>query len=150
MTEIEITSPARAFIGIGLVVLAADGELSQEEANSVFDSLQSLDIFAGRAGFGARHFMGEMMALSHSFFVESRGVPPDENALAFSETTVDRIIAAARDVLSPELRERAIPWAVELAFSDGFDAREGDMLYRVAQGLGVDERVVERAVEAQG
>jgi hypothetical protein len=149
MTHFEITSPARAFVGIGLVVLAADGELSQEEANSVFDSLQSLDIFAGRAGFGARHFIGELMVLSHSFLVESRGVPPDEDALAFSEEMVDGIISAAGEVLDPELRERAIPWAVELAFADGFDAREGEMLYRVAQGLGLDADVVDRAVAAQ-
>ena len=51
---VEIKSPAEAFAGVGLIVLAADGDLSDKEARTVFDSMMSLEILAGDAGLTAR------------------------------------------------------------------------------------------------
>jgi tellurite resistance protein len=60
---VEIKSPAEAFVGVGLIVLAADGELSDKEARTVFDSLMSLGILVGDAGMTARRFLGQMIGL---------------------------------------------------------------------------------------
>ena len=53
-------SPVEAFVAIGLIVLAADGELSEAEAMLVYESMMSLDLFGGEAGLVARRALGEL------------------------------------------------------------------------------------------
>ena len=59
---IQCNSPAEAFVAVGLVVLAADGRINAQEAQRVFESMQDLPVFEGRAGFAARTFLAQLMA----------------------------------------------------------------------------------------
>ena len=143
--SIAIDHPAEAFVGVGLLVLAADGELSDEEAATVFDSMMSLEIFEGDAGFAARYFLGQMMEVSRSYLELNRGALP-EGTLAFEPSVIDDVIVAVAAVLAPPLRERALSWAIDLAFADGFHEHERAMIDRLAQDLAVDRQVIDRAL----
>ncbi|MGD1994367.1 MAG: TerB family tellurite resistance protein [Anaerolineae bacterium] len=145
--SIAIDRPAEAFIGVGLLVLAADGQLSDEEAAEVFDSMMSPGIFAGDAGFAARRFLGQMMEVSRSYLELNQGSLP-EDALAFEPAVVDDVMAAIAAVLDPQLREMALTWAIDLAFADGFDERERAMIDRLARHLAVERRTIDRAIAA--
>jgi hypothetical protein len=145
--SIAIDRPAEAFVGVGLLVLAADGELSDEEVATVFDSMMSLQIFEGDAGFAARHFLGQMMEVSRSYLELNQGALP-EGALGFEPAVVDDLTTAIALVLDPPLRETALSWAIDLAFADGFHEQERAMINRLAQDLAVDQKVVNRAITA--
>lgn len=145
--SITIERPAEAFVGVGLIVLAADGELSDQEAATVFDSMMSLEIFEGDAGFAARRFLGRMMEVSRSYLELNQGALP-EDALAFEPSVIDDVIAAVAGGLDSPLREMALTWAVDLAFADGLHKRERAMINRLARDLAVDQKVVNRAITA--
>lgn len=146
---IAIDRPAEAFVGVGLLVLAADGELSDEEAATVFDSMISLEIFEGDAGFTARRFLGQMMEVSRSYLELNQGALP-EGALAFEPAVVDDVIANVAAVLDPPLREKALGWAIDLALADGFHEQERAMIDRLAHDLAVERQVIDRAISAAG
>jgi tellurite resistance protein len=144
---IAIDRPAEAFVGVGLLVLAADSQLSDEEAATIFDSMMSLEIFEGDAGHAARRFLGRMMEVSRSYLELNQGDLP-KGALAFEPAVVDDVTTAVAAVLDPPLRETALTWAIDLAFADGFHERERAMIDRLARELDVDHRAIDRAIAA--
>ena len=136
--EVNINTTAEAFLAIGLIVLAADGKLSGSEALAVCDSMMTLDIFNGQAGFTARRFLGEIMQHSRTF-LETRSELKNPDRLVLEDKMIADLINASKSLLTLKMRQAALHWAVNLAYADGYDEREGESLFQLAEALDVDE-----------
>ena len=146
---IQYNSPAEAFAAVGLVALAADGRISVQEAQHVFEGMQDLPVFEGQAGFLARRLLAGLLAQGStppSASGESRTLPEDDT-LVLDQRTMDEVIHAAREALDAPSREQALRWAVDLAFADELAPQESQALYRLADGLGVARAVIDSALQ---
>ena len=47
------------------------------------------------------------------------------------------------------MRQAALHWAVNLAYADGYDEREGESLFQLAEALDVDESKLKTWLQAK-
>lgn len=132
--------PAEVFIAIMAATIAADDHYSVDEMRAVWYEIEGMAIFEG-------HDYRDLESRTFKFFKKD---PADPNA--FEPQDIDLIVASARQMLSPDLKERAYKMALKLAHADrnleGYvkeiDEREQALLDRWREGLEIDDAVARR------
>lgn len=123
-TNVKLTE-REAFVAISLMIAGADGSLGEEEINTASLGLVRMKMFAGNP-------------------------PPLERVYhtVVKRNSAGPIIEAAKNALSPELRETAFAFATDIALSDGYlDVTEKDHLTQLYQGLEIPEELAGKIIE---
>ena len=110
-----------AFASFSLAAIAADGMITEEEANGLIVSLIRMKMFRG-------YNSNQMGALLNKLIgiVRKQGI--------------DVLIAMAKDALPEDMRETAFAVSTDLALADGEIAQqEKDILTKFQQVLGIPE-----------
>ncbi len=121
-------SQAEAFTGIALIAVASDGNLSQKQANDIYQALSNLKALNS-------HSKDDMQ----SMFDDLSGIIRHEG--------VNSLFDAAKDSLSEELREAAFAIATDLVLADGILAEEQDFLTELYQALRIRSEIGQKIIE---
>ncbi|MGB3758283.1 MAG: tellurite resistance TerB family protein [Rivularia sp. (in: cyanobacteria)] len=121
-------SQEEAFAGIALIAVASDGNLSQKQANDIYQVLSNLKALNS-------HSKDDMQ----SMFDELSGIIRHEG--------VNSLFDAAKDSLSEELREAAFAIATDLVLADGILAEEEDFLTELYQALRIRSETGQKIIE---
>jgi tellurite resistance protein len=110
-----------AFAGVALAAIAADGVITQEEANGLIVSLVRMKTFAGYNDKMFINLLNKLVAI-----IQKQGL--------------DALISQSKEGLDPNMRETAFAVACDLSLADGeLAAQEKDILTKLQVGLGLSE-----------
>ncbi len=110
-----------SFAGVALTAVAADGVITQEEANGLIVSLIRMKTFAG---YNDKMFINMLNKLIN--IIQKQGL--------------DALVTMSKEGLDPAMRETAFAVACDLALADGeLAAQEKDILTKLQVGLGLPE-----------
>lgn len=132
--------PAEVFIAVMAATIAADDKYSVDEMRAVWYEIENMEIFEG-------HDYRDLESRIFKFFKKDPADPK-----AFEPQEIDLIVASARRMLSPDLKESAYRMALKLARADrnleGYvkeiDEREQALLDRWREGLEIADAVARR------
>jgi len=114
-------SKEESFVSIALAAVAADGIITQEEANGLIVGMMRMKMFRGYSS----NQMGAVLNKCVNI-VQKQGV--------------DALINLAKDSLAEDMRETAFAVATDLALADGEIAQEEkNILTKIQQALAVPE-----------
>jgi tellurite resistance protein len=110
-----------AFAAVSLAAVAADGEITEEEARGLITSLLRMKLY--------EKFNDKQMS---AMFNKLVGV--------IKRQGVDALVTSSKEVLPADLRETAFAVAADLTLADGVLAKgEKDILTKIQESLGVPE-----------
>ncbi len=144
-----LADPAEAFIALMAAVIASDEKYSVDEIRTVWHQVEGLEIFRDK----------DYKDLESKIFKRFDRDPA--SPAPFDDRQIEAILASARQLLGPELRESAFAMAARLAHADktlqGYvetiDPREQRLLDRIREGLEIRlpaaERVLKEIAEAR-
>ncbi|MEA5592907.1 tellurite resistance TerB family protein [Rivularia sp. UHCC 0363] len=121
-------SPAEAFTAIVLIAVASDGNLSQTQAQEIYQALSHLKLLKS-------YSQDEML----SMFDILLGIIRHEG--------VNDLFDSAKDSLSEDLREAAFAVATDLILTDGILVEEEDFLKELYQALRIQGEVGQKIIE---
>ncbi|NJL79204.1 MAG: tellurite resistance TerB family protein [Richelia sp. SM2_1_7] len=121
-------NPAEAFTAIALIAVASDGNLSQRQADEIYQALSHLKLFKS-------YSKDEMV----SMFNILSGIIRHEG--------VNDLFDSAKDSMPEDLREAAFAIATDLVLADGILAEEEDFLKELYQALRIQSEVGEKIIE---
>jgi len=134
---IKFETPAETFMAIAIAVRVADGRYSLEEMKEVWLRIRKMDVFKGYS-----------FTDLHSKIFEAFSKDPTVQFPVFSKDEIDSMIAAAKEELSPELRETAFRMAVKLAYVDGLHEKEQVLIDQLQHGLEIDSEIAEKIIKS--
>lgn len=118
-----------AFAAVSLAAVAADGEITEEEARGLITSLLRMKLY--------EKFNDKQMS---AMFNKLVGV--------IKRQGVDALVTSSKDILPTELRETAFAVAADLTLADGVLAKgEKDILTKIQESLGVPEDKAANIIE---
>ncbi|QLH74003.1 MAG: tellurite resistance TerB family protein [Methanomassiliicoccales archaeon] len=118
-----------AFAGVALAAIAADGVITQEEANQMIVSMFRMKLYEGM---NDRKF-NEILT-------------NDVNVL--KKEGLDALLAKAKEALPSDLRETAFAVATDLALADGKIAnQEKEILEKIAKAMEIPEEKAVNIIE---
>lgn len=127
--DAEKLEKEEAFAAISLAIIAADGYISDEEA-------QSLAIDLAKRKFFDKYTAKQM----NSIFQKLVKIIKNDG--------VEALVEKSRDSLPYELRETAFAVAIDLALADGhLDNSEKDILTKIQQHLGISDDVATKIID---
>lgn len=110
-----------SFASITLAAVAADGVITEEEANGLVVSLIRMKLYAGYNGNQMGAMLNKLVGI-----IRKQGL--------------DALVSMSKESLPAELRETAFAVATDLALADGEIAnQEKDILTKIQQALGIPE-----------
>jgi tellurite resistance protein len=110
-----------SFASISLAAIAADGMITEEEAQGMILGLVRMKMFAGYNPNQMSAMMNKLVGI-----VRKQGL--------------DSLLNMAKEGLSPDMRETAFAVATDLALADGeIAAKEKEILTKMQQDLGIPE-----------
>jgi tellurite resistance protein len=122
-------SKEESFAAITLAAVAADGVITEEEANGLIMGLARMKLYSGYNS----NQMGSMLSKLVGI-VRKQGV--------------EALVNQAKESLPKELVETAFAVAADLALADGeIAAQEKDLLTKIQQTLGVSEDLAVNIIE---
>ena len=122
-------SKEESFASITLVAIAADGIVTEAEAQGLIVGLARMKTYAG--------YNGKQMAAMLNKLI---GLLKDRGA--------DALLGMAKDALPEDMRETAFAVATDLALADGeLASQEKDLLTKIQQGLGIPEEKAVSIIE---
>jgi tellurite resistance protein len=110
-----------SFAAVALAAIAADGAITEEEAQGLVVGLARMKLYSG-------HNTNQMGAMLNKLIniIKKQGL--------------DAVLSMSRESLPQDLKETAFAVATDLALADGeMAAQEKDLLTKLQQGLGVPE-----------
>jgi tellurite resistance protein len=117
------------FAAIMLAVVAADGDISDEESEDFVARLNRMRLFTDGSGDQTRSVIEKV------FRIKSRG-------------GVEALVEKGAPALTPELRETAFAVAVDMAFADGsIEPAEEKMLEKLQAALGIPDDMASAVVD---
>ncbi|MCE5296024.1 MAG: tellurite resistance TerB family protein [Euryarchaeota archaeon] len=123
-------SKEESFAAITLAAVAADGVITEEEANGLIMGLARMKLYSGYNS----NQMGSMLSKLVGI-VRKQGV--------------EALVNQAKESLPKELVETAFAVAADLALADGeIAAQEKDLLTKIQQTLGISEDLAVSIIEA--
>ena len=123
---IELT-PSEAFTAISVLAVAADGEISEAERQTL--GANHIRLFGSYSGEHFQELFKKVLKLSSQY-------APAE------------VFAAAKNALNPQLRETAFAIATDLVLVDGvFTTEEKDFLVELSQALDISEEMGKKIIE---
>lgn len=128
-TKEETLSEAEGFAGIALAAIAADGVITQEEANGLGTTLSRMKLYSGM---NSRQLNGVFEKLIK--VIRGEGV--------------ETLLAKSAAAVKAELRPTAFAVAADLVMSDGHvDGAEKAFLEKIQKSLAVDDATAMKVVE---
>lgn len=121
-------SPTEAFTAIALIGVASDGDISQNQADKIYESLSHLKLFNSCS-------KDDIL----SIFDSISGIIRHEG--------INNLFNAAKDSLSEDLKEAAFAVATDLVVADGILAEEEDFLRDMYQALRIRGEVGKKIIE---
>jgi tellurite resistance protein len=121
--EAETTNLTKeeSFASISLAAIAADGMITEEEAQGMIVGLARMKLFAGYGGNQMGAMLNKLVGI-----VNKQGL--------------DALLNMAKAGLSPEMRETAFAVATDLALADGeIAAKEKEILTKLQRDLEIPE-----------
>jgi tellurite resistance protein len=110
-----------SFAAIILAAVAADGVITEEEANGLVIGMVRMKLYAGYNGNQLGSILNKLVGV-----IKKQGI--------------DGLINQAKESLPQEMRETAFAVATDLALADGEIAnQEKDILTKIQQALGIPE-----------
>jgi tellurite resistance protein len=110
-----------SFASISLAAVAADGIITEEEAQGMVVGLVRMKLFAGYGSSQMGAMLNKLVGI-----IRKQGL--------------DSLLAMAKEGLSPEMRETAFAVATDLTLADGeIASKEKDILTKIQQDLGIPE-----------
>ncbi len=139
----KFEEPAEVFMAVIIGAVSADEKYSVDEMRLVWEEIEGMDIFKG-------HDYRELESRVLNTFDKNLSEPS-----AFSHDETSFIIEAAKELLSPNLQEKAFETAVKVAYADknlegfelGADEREKTFLNQLQEGLEIRPEVVKRLIK---
>ena len=120
---------AEAFAAVSLAAVAADGEITEEEARGLITSLLRMKLY--------EKFNDKQMS---AMFNKLVGV--------IKRQGVDALVTSSKEILPADLRETAFAVASDLTLADGVLAKgEKDILTKIQESLGVPEEKAANIIE---
>lgn len=118
-----------AFAAVSLAAVAADGEITEEEARGLFTSLLRMKLY--------EQFNDKQMS---AMFKKLVGIIKNQG--------VDALVTSSKEILPADLRETAFALAADLTLADGVLAKgEKDILTKIQESLGVPEDKAANIIE---
>jgi hypothetical protein len=117
-----------AFLAVLAVVIGADDAGSLEERDFLFNKVKSIPVFGNPSSQDFSKLLGKVTDAVYTQLPQADG--------AISAAGIDALLAAAKDALSPDLRQTLIATAAELIDADGAEASETALLDRIRRALG--------------
>lgn len=118
-----------AFAAVSLAAVAADGEITEEEARGLITSLLRMKLY--------EKFNDKQMS---AMFNKLVGV--------IKRQGVDALVTSSKEILPVDLRETAFAVASDLTLADGVLAKgEKDILTKIQESLGVPEDKAANIIE---
>ncbi len=110
-----------SFAAISLATIAADGIITEEEAQGLVVGLVRMKLYAGYNGNQMGALLNKLIGI-----IKKQGI--------------DALVAMAKESLPQDMRETAFAVAADLALADGEIAnQEKEILTKIQQGLGIAE-----------
>lgn len=125
---VKFENSSEAFLSVLAVVVGADQVGSIAERNFLFEKVKSLPSYESLSLPEFSKLLGEVTEKVYS------EVPQVDGAL--TSAGVDELLAAAKSVLSPELRQAALKAATQLCESDETNAGEAALLSQIRRAFG--------------
>jgi tellurite resistance protein len=118
-----------AFAAVSLAAVAADGEITEEEARGLITSLLRMKLY--------EQFNDKQMS---AMFKKLVGIIKNQG--------VDALVTSSKEILPADLRETAFALAADLTLADGVLAKgEKDILTKIQESLGVPEDKAANIIE---
>ena len=117
-----------AFAVIALIAVAPDGNLSQKQANDVYQVLSNLKALNS-------HSKDDMQSML------------DELSGIIRHQGINSLFDAAKDSMQEDLRETAFAIATDLVLADGILAEEEDFLTELYQALRISSEIGQKIIE---
>ncbi|WP_321420314.1 tellurite resistance TerB family protein [uncultured Methanomethylovorans sp.] len=118
-----------AFAAVSLAAVAADGEITEDEARGLFTSLLRMKLY--------EQFNDKQMS---AMFKKLVGIIKNQG--------VEALVTSSKEVLPVELRETAFAVATDLTLADGVLAKgEKDILTKIQESLGIPEDKAANIIE---
>ncbi|MEG4318034.1 MULTISPECIES: tellurite resistance TerB family protein [unclassified Microcoleus] len=125
-SAIELT-PSEALTAISVLAVAADGEISEAERQTL--AANHIRLFGSYSGEHFQELFKKVLKLS-------------------SQYTPAEVFAAAKNALNAQLRETAFAIATDLVLVDGvFTTEEKDFLVELSQALDISEEMGKKIIE---
>lgn len=125
-STIELT-PSEALTAISVLAVAADGQISEEERQTL--AANHLRLFSSYSGEHFQELFKKVLNLSRDY-------NPAE------------VFAAAKNTLTPQLRETAFAIATDLVLVDGiFTQEEEEFLVELAEALEISDEMGKKIIE---
>jgi len=125
-STIELT-PSEAFTAISVLAVAADGQISEEERQTL--AANHIRLFSSYSGEHFQELFKKVLNLSRHY-------NPAE------------VFAAAKNTLTPQLRETAFAIATDLVLVDGiFTQEEKEFLVELAEALEISDEMGKKIIE---
>ncbi|WP_293142596.1 MULTISPECIES: tellurite resistance TerB family protein [unclassified Microcoleus] len=120
-------SPSEALTAISVLAVAADGEISEAERQTL--AANHIRLFGSYSGEHFQELFKKVLKLS-------------------SQYTPAEVFAAAKNALNAQLRETAFAIATDLVLVDGvFTTEEKDFLVELSQALDISEAMGKKIIE---
>jgi tellurite resistance protein len=132
---IAFENPAEASSAIASVVMAADNVCTMEERDFLVEHMKRQEVFQGYDDAQLIRLQADAVERVYDVF------PIDGSPI--SRQGVDRLLDAAKEVLSREQRADALRMALCLARSDELCEEERSLLEHLQRGLQVDDQVAQ-------
>ncbi len=133
--NIKFEDPTEAIVALVSAVVAVDNVGSVDERNFLFEQVKSLDLFKN---YDQAEFSKLLSEATGKIYAT---LPMDGASIA--KQGIENLTQAAKEVLSPELRETAFRLAVGLARADKPTAEEMALLEQFQHGLEIDNEVAQ-------
>lgn len=122
-------SKQEGMAGILLLMIAADGEISQEELVGFFTTCARMKLFSGVS---QSQFNGMLKKISN----------------VLRKQGAEAVLSKAAEPLTPEQKETAFALATDMAFADGsVQPQEKVLLEKIQKQLGVSDALAMKIVE---
>ncbi|OQY42311.1 MAG: hypothetical protein B6242_16335 [Anaerolineaceae bacterium 4572_78] len=129
--------PAEAFITVGMVIIAADGEATDPEFLTIGKYLETLDVFKEYD----EDKIGELFEKTGDTVFQSLH-KTREDITAFNNEEINIIFDACKAILDPRHFQPLFNFAVEIAHSDGLHPNEEKILNRLQEEFGIGDTSV--------
>jgi len=126
----DLADAAEAYAAISLLVVGADEVGTMEERHFLFDDLGEVDVFADHDKESLGALLGTLVGRMFQ--------DVSDDGVTLNADAVSEVCAGVNGVLDEGQRFELFSLAVRLAYSDGLDRRERDVLVEIASHLGMD------------
>ncbi len=125
----ENFTPQEAYMGILLCVIGADGDINDDEIDSLLTATNRMQLFLSQTRDEYSRMMDKLLGVMR-------------------KNSVGHLLEQSVPSVPDELRETAYATAIDLVFSDGvIEEDEKDIIHHLQQELKVSEETAEKIIE---